>query len=75
MKPTNEELKEEDEIINKIINRELRMRCLNCGVSLYNEIMNYQIHIHLCRNCRLLYMGRLELLNKKNLDKLKEMRK
>ena len=52
---------EKDKLIEQIIDREKRMQCLRCGVSLQREILDKRIHIHLCKNCRL-----------KELDKLKE---
>ena len=38
------------------INKEINMQCLDCGVSLYREIMDKKIHIHLCKECRMKYL-------------------
>lgn len=36
----------------EFLEREKRMQCLICGKSLFREIMNRKIRIHLCVSCR-----------------------
>ena len=38
--------------MNKYIKREIEMQCLNCGKNLSALILNRNIRIHLCENCR-----------------------
>ena len=42
--------------MNKYIQREIEMRCLNCGRSLHDDIMSRKIRIHLCQICRLKFI-------------------
>lgn len=38
-----------------ILQREINMKCLNCGKSLKKEILTKSIRIHLCKKCRMIY--------------------
>ncbi len=41
-----------DAAIKEVIKREEAQECLLCGESLRKQIMNNEIHIHLCTSCR-----------------------
>jgi DNA-directed RNA polymerase subunit RPC12/RpoP len=43
----------------KIIQREINQKCLECGKSLNKEIMQKTIHIHLCTDCRRIRLDKI----------------
>jgi len=58
---------EEAKVLEEIIlKRELKFRCLGCGKDLSLKIMDRKIRIHLCEDCRKIYMDKF---SKMELDK------
>lgn len=43
-------------LVNKIFLRELNMECLRCGKSLTSQILNKEIKLHFCPDCRLKFI-------------------
>lgn len=44
----------------EMLDREKNMQCLKCGKSLHREIMDKIIHIHLCKDCRIVELSNLK---------------